>query len=183
MSADPFNAFITRVEPPAEPAVRSGPLAGRTLLIKDLIDTAGIRTTYGSRLYADHVPARSAGVVDRAIRAGAVIVGKANLPEFAWSVLGKNPWYGTIHNPTHPGKTTGGSSAGNAAALAAGLDRNLQRRLSRVPFTIGVDQPPLPVLLLADCTAARPQGHAMGPKPATKLGFNVTPQPEKSEDF
>jgi Asp-tRNA(Asn)/Glu-tRNA(Gln) amidotransferase A subunit family amidase len=98
-----------------------GPLAGRTLLVKDLIDTAGIRTTYGSRLYADHVPTRNAVVVERVIRAGAVILGKANLPEFAWSVLGKNPWFGTVHNPTKPGKTTGGSSAGNAAALAGGL--------------------------------------------------------------
>jgi Asp-tRNA(Asn)/Glu-tRNA(Gln) amidotransferase A subunit family amidase len=98
-----------------------GPLAGRTLLVKDLIDTAGVRTTYGSRIYADHVPDVHASVVQRALAAGAAVVGKANLPEFAWSVLGANPWYGTVHNPAHPGKTTGGSSAGNAAALAAGL--------------------------------------------------------------
>ena len=62
-----------------------------------------------------------ATVVQRALDAGAVVVGKANLPEFAWGVLGVNPWYGAVHNPLHPGKTTGGSSAGNAAALAAGL--------------------------------------------------------------
>jgi Asp-tRNA(Asn)/Glu-tRNA(Gln) amidotransferase A subunit family amidase len=109
---------ITPVEP-GEP--RSGPLEGRTLLVKDLIDTAGIRTTYGSRIYADHVPATTAPVVERLVEAGAVVVGKANLPEFAWGVLGQNPWYGTVANPLHPGKTTGGSSAGNAAALAAGL--------------------------------------------------------------
>ena len=120
MTADPLNAIITPVEPPAEPPA-TGVLAGRTLLVKDLIDTAGIRTTYGSKLYADHVPERNATVVDRAVAAGAVVVGKANLPEFAWSVLGQNPWYGTVHNPAAPGKTTGGSSAGNAAALAAGL--------------------------------------------------------------
>jgi Asp-tRNA(Asn)/Glu-tRNA(Gln) amidotransferase A subunit family amidase len=131
VGADPFNAIITRVEAPAEPPAAAaatagaapattGPLAGRTLLVKDLIDTAGIRTTYGSRLYADHVPNRNATVVQRALRAGAVLVGKANLPEFAWSVLGRNPWYGTVHNPAKPGRTTGGSSAGNAAALAAG---------------------------------------------------------------
>ena len=117
---DPYNAIITPVAPPLELPVE-GPLAGRTLLVKDLIDTAGIRTTYGSRLYATHVPTRNATVVERAMRAGAVIVGKANMPEFAWSVLAQNPWYGTVHNPAHPGKTTGGSSAGNAAALAAGL--------------------------------------------------------------
>jgi Asp-tRNA(Asn)/Glu-tRNA(Gln) amidotransferase A subunit family amidase len=117
---DDFNAGITWLDDPLQGAPE-GPLAGRTVLVKDLIDTAGIRTTYGSRLYADHVPSRHAAVVQRVLDAGAVVVGKANLPEFAWSVLGQNPWYGTVHNPTRPGKTTGGSSAGNAAALAAGL--------------------------------------------------------------
>lgn len=119
MREDAYNAVITWVEEPAPP--RPGPLHGRTLLVKDLIDVAGVRTTYGSRIYADHVPQRTATVVQRLVEAGAVVVGKANLPEFAWSVLGQNPWYGTVHNPLHPGKTTGGSSSGNAAALAAGM--------------------------------------------------------------
>ena len=117
--SDDLNAIITRIDEPAPP--RDGPLRGRTLLVKDLIDTAGIRTTYGSGLYANHVPDRNAVVVDRAVAAGAVVIGKAHLPEFAWSVLGTSQWYGTCHNPTHPGRTTGGSSSGNAAALAAGL--------------------------------------------------------------
>jgi aspartyl-tRNA(Asn)/glutamyl-tRNA(Gln) amidotransferase subunit A len=115
---DPYNAFITRVEP-GKP--RPGPLSGRTLAVKDLFDTAGTRTTYGSRIYADHVPQRNAVAVQRLLDAGAVLVGKTHLPEFAWNVLGQNPWYGTCHNPAHPGKTTGGSSSGSAAALAAGL--------------------------------------------------------------
>ena len=118
MSSDRWNAFITRVEP-GEP--RSGPLARRTLAVKDLFDTAGVRTTYGSKIYADHVPQRNAVAVQRLLDAGAVMVGKTHLPEFAWSVLGQNPWCGTCRNPTHPGKTTGGSSSGSAAALAAGL--------------------------------------------------------------
>src|SRR5205823_770940 len=117
--ADPYNALITRVEPDPEP--RPGPLSGRRLLVKDLIDTAGIRTTYGSQIYCDHVPERTAPAVQKLLDAGAVLVGKANLPEFAWAVMGQNPFYGTVHNPAAPGKTTGGSSAGNAAALAAGL--------------------------------------------------------------
>jgi aspartyl-tRNA(Asn)/glutamyl-tRNA(Gln) amidotransferase subunit A len=96
-------------------------LHGRRLLVKDLIDTAGIRTTYGSRIYADHVPARTATAVARLVAAGAVVAGKANLHEFAWGVTSQNPWYGTVQNPRHPGRTTGGSSGGNAAALAAGL--------------------------------------------------------------
>jgi aspartyl-tRNA(Asn)/glutamyl-tRNA(Gln) amidotransferase subunit A len=117
---DDLNVFVTQLD---EPLVgqAGGPLSGRTMLVKDLIDTAGIRTTYGSRLYADNVPKRHATVVQRVLDAGVTVIGKANLPEFAWSVLGQNPWYGTVHNPTHPGKTTGGSSSGNAAALAAGL--------------------------------------------------------------
>jgi len=118
VSDDPFNAFITRVEPVPG---GEGPLAGRTLAVKDLIDTAGVRTTYGSGLYADHVPERTATVVRRLVDAGAVVVGKTNLPEFAWGVLGTNEFYGTCLNPTHPGKTTGGSSAGSAAALAGRL--------------------------------------------------------------
>jgi aspartyl-tRNA(Asn)/glutamyl-tRNA(Gln) amidotransferase subunit A len=116
---DPFNAVITWVDDPAE--AKPGPLSGKTLLVKDLIDTAGIRTTYGSKIYAGYVPERTAPAVQRLVDAGAVVVGKANLHEFAWGVTSQNPWYGTVKNPLNPGRTTGGSSGGNAAALAAGL--------------------------------------------------------------
>ncbi len=115
---DRWNAFITRVDPVGG---RDGPLAGRTLGVKDLFDTAGVRTTYGSGLHADHVPKRTAPAVQRLLDAGAVLVGKTHLPEFAWSVLGQSPWYGTCGNPAAPGRTTGGSSSGSGAALAAGL--------------------------------------------------------------
>ena len=117
---DRWNAGITWLDEPLR-RTDEGVLAGRTVLVKDLIDTAGIRTTYGSRIYADHVPTRNATVVDSVLDAGATIVGKANLFEFAWGVLGTNEWYGTVHNPVRPGRTTGGSSSGNAAAIAAGL--------------------------------------------------------------
>jgi aspartyl-tRNA(Asn)/glutamyl-tRNA(Gln) amidotransferase subunit A len=118
VTEDAWNAFVTRVEP-AEP--RPGPLSGRTLAVKDLLDTAGVRTTYGSRMYGDHVPVRTAEAVRRLLDAGAVLIGKTHLPEFAWSVLGQNPWFGTCRNPAQPGKTTGGSSSGSAAALAGGV--------------------------------------------------------------
>jgi aspartyl-tRNA(Asn)/glutamyl-tRNA(Gln) amidotransferase subunit A len=118
MTEDRWNAFITRVEPGV---ARAGPLSGRRLAVKDLFDTAGVRTTYGSRLYGEHVPERTAVAATRLLDAGAVLVGKTHLPEFAWSVLGANPWYGTCHNPLHPGRTTGGSSSGSAVALAADL--------------------------------------------------------------
>ena len=114
---DEWNAFITRVDPGE---ARTGPLSGRSLAVKDLFDTAGIRTTYGSRLYADHVPDRTATAVQLLVDAGAVVVGKTHLPEFAWGVLGQSEWYGTCRNPAQPGRTTGGSSSGSAAALAAG---------------------------------------------------------------
>jgi aspartyl-tRNA(Asn)/glutamyl-tRNA(Gln) amidotransferase subunit A len=120
VTADPFNAGITWLAEPLAGAA-DGPLAGRSVVIKALIDTAGIRTTYGSGIYADHVPDRHASVVQRVLDAGATILGKANLAEFAWGVLGTNEWYGTVHNPARPGRTTGGSSSGNGAALAGGL--------------------------------------------------------------
>ena len=119
MTDDPHNAVITWVDRPA--GVVHGPLAGKRLLVKDLIDTAGVRTTYGSRIYADHVPQRTAPAVQLLLDAGAVLIGKANLHEFAWGVTSQNPWYGTVRNPARPGRTAGGSSGGNAAALAAGL--------------------------------------------------------------
>ena len=119
MTVPAENAVITWVDERAESL--PGALVGRRLLVKDLIDTAGIRTTYGSKIYGEHVPKRTASCVERLVAAGAVVIGKANLPEFAWSVIGQNPWYGTVSNPAHPGRTTGGSSSGNAAALAAGI--------------------------------------------------------------
>ena len=116
---DAYNAVITWVDAPDGTA--TGPLAGKRLLVKDLIDTADIRTTYGSKVYEQHVPDRAASSVQRLLDAGATLVGKANLHEFAWGVTSQNPWYGTVRNPRLPGRTAGGSSGGNAAALAAGL--------------------------------------------------------------
>jgi aspartyl-tRNA(Asn)/glutamyl-tRNA(Gln) amidotransferase subunit A len=80
-----------------------------------------MRTTYGSAIFRDHVPARTATAVQRIVDAGGVIVGKANLHEFAWGVTSKNPFYGTVGNPRRPGHIAGGSSGGSAAALSAGL--------------------------------------------------------------
>ncbi|HEV2590481.1 MAG TPA: amidase [Gaiellaceae bacterium] len=89
--------------------------------MKDLFDTAGIRTTYGSAVFADHVPTRSATAVTLLEDAGWSNVGKANLHEFAYGVTSQNLHYGTVPNPRHPGLTAGGSSGGSAAALVAGL--------------------------------------------------------------
>ncbi len=127
-----LNAVITLCPERALARARgplAGPLAGVPVLVKDLFDTAGVRTTYGSRVYAEHVPEHSAEAVLRLEAAGAVVIGKTNLYEFAWGVTSENPWYGGVHNPRHPGKTAGGSSSGSAAAVAAGI----------VPLALGTD--------------------------------------------
>jgi aspartyl-tRNA(Asn)/glutamyl-tRNA(Gln) amidotransferase subunit A len=94
---------------------------GIPLAVKDLFDTAGLGTTYGSRLFADHVPARTAEAVARLEAAGYANVGKTNLHEFAYGITSSNPHFGDVENPIAPGRTAGGSSSGSAAALAAGL--------------------------------------------------------------
>ncbi len=97
------------------------PPPGTRLAVKDLFDTAGLRTTYGSAIFADHVPARTAESVLLLEAAGYANVGKANLHEFAYGVTSENPHYGSVPNPLAEGRSAGGSSGGSAAALAAGL--------------------------------------------------------------
>ena len=94
---------------------------GIRLAVKDLFDTAGLRTTYGSILFADHVPDRTAEAVARLEGAGYANVGKTNLHEFAYGISSYNPHFGDVSNPLAADRTAGGSSAGSAAALAAGL--------------------------------------------------------------
>jgi aspartyl-tRNA(Asn)/glutamyl-tRNA(Gln) amidotransferase subunit A len=119
-----LNALIT---PCAERALEraragvAGPLAGVPLLVKDHFDTEGLRTTYGSSIYADHVPARTARAVSLLEEAGAVTIAKTNLHEFAWGTTSQNPHWGYVGNPRRPGCVAGGSSGGNSAALAAGV--------------------------------------------------------------
>jgi aspartyl-tRNA(Asn)/glutamyl-tRNA(Gln) amidotransferase subunit A len=99
----------------------AGALLGVPFAAKDIFDTAGLRTTYGSGLFAKHVPRRTAPVVQRILDSGAVLVGKANLNEFAGGVTSRNPFFGDCGNPRREGFTPCGSSGGNAASLAAGL--------------------------------------------------------------
>ena len=91
------------------------------LAVKDLFDTAGIRTTYGSAIFREHVPERTASAVTLLESAGYVDCGKANLHEFAWGITSENEHYGWVPNPIAPGRVAGGSSGGCAAALAVGL--------------------------------------------------------------
>ena len=95
------------------------PTGGVPLAVKDLFDTAGLRTTYGSILFADHIPDRSAEAVVRLERAGYTNVGKTNLHEFAYGLTSQNRHFGTVPNPIAPGRIAGGSSGGSAAARAS----------------------------------------------------------------
>jgi aspartyl-tRNA(Asn)/glutamyl-tRNA(Gln) amidotransferase subunit A len=94
---------------------------GIPLAVKDLFDTVGLATTYGSSIFAEHVPKETAEAVRRLEGAGYASVGKTNLHEFAYGVTSMNPHYGWVPNPVRDGRIAGGSSGGSAAALAAGL--------------------------------------------------------------
>lgn len=98
-----------------------GPLHGLPIAIKDLADTAGITTTYGSRLFAGHVPEADSLPVARLRAAGAIVVGKTNTPEFGAGSHTFNDVFGTTRNPWSPDRSAGGSSGGAGAALAAGM--------------------------------------------------------------
>ncbi|MCL4799967.1 MAG: amidase, partial [Burkholderiales bacterium] len=113
-AARALEARIARGEP-------AGPLAGVPVGIKDETPTAGIRTTWGSRLFADHVPAADAEVVVRLKRAGAIVIGKTNLPEFAIGTDTTNAVFGATRNPWDGALSAGGSTGGGAAARGGGL--------------------------------------------------------------
>lgn len=125
-----LNAFITvTAEKALEQAARAetelrsgtdrGWLHGVPIALKDLVDTAGIRTTCGSRILRDNLPEHDAEITTKLEAAGAVLVGKTNLLEFAYGIV--HPDYGQTNNPFDPSRTAGGSSGGSAAAVAAGL--------------------------------------------------------------
>jgi amidase len=98
-----------------------GPLHGLPFAFKDTHAVAGWRTTYGSTLYAEHVPDADELLVERVRRAGVVVIGKTNVPEFAAGSHTFNPVFGTTLNPVDPTKSAGGSSGGAACALASGM--------------------------------------------------------------
>jgi len=135
-----LNAYCTVAEEEAREAALAaevsvmtgeelGPLHGVPVSIKDVVFTRRLRTTGGSRLYADHVPEEDAVVVERLKGAGAIILGKTNTPEFGHKGLTVNSLFGPTRNPWNPALTPGGSSGGAAAAVAAGLG----------PLAVGTD--------------------------------------------
>jgi len=100
---------------------RPGPFSGVPLPIKDLADTAGIRTTYSCRAFADHVPTEDAALVRRIRAAGFIVLGKTNTPEFGTTAVTESDLNGSCRNPWNTSHTPGGSSGGAAVAVAAGL--------------------------------------------------------------
>ena len=98
-----------------------GPLHGLPIAHKDLQETKGIRTTYGSPIFRDHVPASSTSVVERLAAAGTILIGKTNTPEFGAGSQTFNPVFGATRNPHELSRTCGGSSGGAAVALATGM--------------------------------------------------------------
>jgi amidase len=103
-----------------EAAGEAGWLAGLPVSIKDLTDVAGVRTTYGSPLFADHVPARSHPLVERLERKGGIIMGKSNTPEFGAGGSTFNEVFGRTRNPWNTSLTSGGSTGGGAVSVATG---------------------------------------------------------------
>src|SRR5256714_13560166 len=125
-----LNAYITvcaqqarEIAQAAETMIRAGyhlgPLHGIPIAIKDNIYTRGIRTTAGSKILGDFVPDEDATVITRLKRAGALIIGKTNLHEFAWGGTTDNPHYGTCRNPWNPERFPAGPSGGAAATASA----------------------------------------------------------------
>ena len=96
-----------------------GPLQGLPMAIKDLSDTAGLVTSYGSLIFKDNIPAKDSPMVARLRKAGAIVIGKTNTPEFGLGSHSYNPVYGVTRNPYDPSRSAGGSSGGAGAALAS----------------------------------------------------------------
>jgi Asp-tRNA(Asn)/Glu-tRNA(Gln) amidotransferase A subunit family amidase len=171
------NAMVTRSferaraeAAKAEAAVMAGEplglLHGLPIGIKDLSDTGGIRTTYGSELFADHVPENDERVVTAVREAGAIVLGKTNTPEFGTGANTRNGVFGATRNPFDPARTSGGSSGGSAVALACGM----------VPLATGSDHGGSLRTPAAYCgvTGYRP---SPGLVPTERRGIAWTPSP------
>ncbi len=127
-----LNAFITitedlaleqarRADEELSRGVDRGPLHGIPYALKDLFKTRGIRTTAGSKIFADYIPDRDCEVYRRLTEAGAVLMGKTGLHELAFGITNDNPHFGAVRNPRDPARIPGGSSGGSGAAVAADL--------------------------------------------------------------
>ena len=126
-----LNSFITLLADQARKSARQaekdiqagrykGPLHGIPVALKDLYNTGGVRTTSGSRIFDTFIPSEDCTVAAKFHQAGAILLGKLNMHQFAYGPTGENPDYGHMHNPWNPDMVTGGSSGGSGSAAAAG---------------------------------------------------------------
>ncbi len=127
--ADTALARAAALDAEARKGRFAGPLHGVPIGVKDLFQIAGTCTRRGSRLYENDLARETAPAVERAVEAGAIVVGKNTTPELGWKASSNSPLYGVTRNPWDTSRTTGGSSSGSAAAVAAGT----------VPITLGTD--------------------------------------------
>jgi len=127
-----LNAFLTVLSDPARRQARAaerelrrrrwrGPLHGIPVALKDNFWTRGVRTTAGSKILAGFVPDRDSRVAHRLARAGAIVLGKTNMHEFAYGITSENPHYGPVHNPWAHDRISGGSSGGSAVSVASAM--------------------------------------------------------------
>ena len=127
--ADDLDAFLWRAEPGSRDGGAEGPLHGAPIAVKDIFCTEGIETTAGSRILEGYRPPYTATAVRKLKEAGARVLGKTNMDEFAMGSSNENSGYGPVRNPWDRGRVPGGSSGGSAAAVAARL----------APWAIGTD--------------------------------------------
>ncbi|MBL8228604.1 MAG: Asp-tRNA(Asn)/Glu-tRNA(Gln) amidotransferase GatCAB subunit A [Bryobacterales bacterium] len=127
-----LNAFVTvladraiadaqRLDAQRRQGIDLGPLHGIPIALKDVFETKGLRTTCGSRLFANHTSQHDAAVAERLAAAGCVLIGKTNMHELAYGITSSNPHFGAVRNPWDPDRIPGGSSGGSGAAVAAGM--------------------------------------------------------------
>ena len=121
VTADSAMAEAKKAEQEIQSGNWRGPLHGIPIGLKDLIDTAGVRTTAASAVFRDRIPAEDADVVKKLKAAGAVFIGKQNLQEFAYGSSSVISHFGPVRNPVNPEFIAGGSSSGSAAAVASGM--------------------------------------------------------------
>lgn len=159
-----------------------GPLHGLPVTVKDTIDTAGLRTTSGSRIRAHHVPEQDAASVARLKAAGAIILGKTNTPEMAIPYETDNPVFGCTNNPHDLDRTPGGSSGGEAAAIAAclspaGLGSDLSGSIRVPAHFCGIAG------LKPTAGRVAMDGHAPAALGVVALGASIGPMARRVEDL
>ncbi|MGQ0762351.1 MAG: amidase [Acidobacteriota bacterium] len=159
-----------------------GPLHGLPVTVKDAIDTAGLRTTSGSRIRAQHVPERDAASVELLKAAGAIILGKTNTPEMAVPYETDNPLFGRTNNPHDSNRTPGGSSGGEAAAIAAclspaGLGSDLSGSIRVPAHFCGIAG------LKPTAGRVAMRGHTPAAPGVVALGASIGPMARRVEDL